>query len=173
MKRSGLRPDPDKVRAWIAKSRQKNTLKRTEGLQRAPLTDARGTRGRKTRRGTSGGCTQAQWYEAKGDRCVCCDRRGSGLQQHHVVYEQHVVAAGGDIWDPRNGLTVCVDCHDAHHARTAVIGVWLLQDAALEFAADTLGSGPAYEYFRRRYDVGDDLRVLALLDPATGIGGTP
>ena len=107
-----------------------------------------------------------QWVSARKDRCEICDARGSYTSLHHVVYEQHVRDAGGDVWDPRNSLTVCdgpFSCHTRHHSRMRPIRLDALPDSAYEFAAELFGSGAAYEYLRRRY-FGDDPRLDRLLD---------
>jgi 5-methylcytosine-specific restriction endonuclease McrA len=92
-----------------------------------------------------------RWQTAmKGVRgcAVCGDRRG--LKLHHIVYRQHVRRAGGDEWDPRNALALCVPCHAAHHSRQRVLPVALLPPRALAFAAELLGAA-AENYFARYY----------------------
>ena len=94
------------------------------------------------------------------ERCVCgCGRRA--VQQHHVLYQQHIPPAARD--DRRNLVAVCLECHGAHHLRSKVIRVRLLPDAVFEFAVETLGAPRAYEYLRRRY-VGEDPRLGRLLE---------
>lgn len=173
MKRSRLKADPDKVREFVQRGRQASQLKRSE-LARSSRKRPRATRsGIGVPVGTSDRCTPSQWYAAKAAWCATCKSTGL-LQQHHVVYEQHVVRAGGDVWDPRNSLTLCVNCHQAHHGRYLVVGTLLLRDETIAFAADTLGDGAAYEYLRRIYrDADVDPRVAALISPATGSSGTP
>lgn len=74
-----------------------------------------------------------------------------GLNQHHVVYEQHVKDRGGDRWDARNALCLCHACHTSHHRRgTRVVPISALRDENLEFAFDLLGEA-ALDYLRRYY----------------------
>lgn len=105
------------------------------------------------------------WREARRDRCEVCGSYGQYLTQHHVVYQQHVRDAGGDLWDVRNSLTLCDGmhgCHGRHHNRMRPVRLTVLPDVAFEFAVELLGTGPAYEYLRRRY-LGSDPRLDALL----------
>lgn len=101
-------------------------------------------------------------------QAVGCRRR-SGLHQHHVVYEQHVIASGGDRWDPANALALCVGCHLGHHARQHVLALSALRDENYAFALALLGPA-AYDYLRQRY-TGDDDRLHQLLTPAAGFSG--
>jgi hypothetical protein len=89
---------------------------------------------------------------------------------HHVVYQQHVRRAGGDLNDPRNLMVVSDAEHERHHNRSRPFQLSRLPDSAFEFAAELLGPDAAFNYLRRRY-VGDDLRLDALLEtlqPASG-----
>ena len=93
-----------------------------------------------------------------------CPGGGKGkLEQHHVVYEQHVRVEGGNPGDPRDGLTLCTICHTRHHRRVATLRVAALRDENFDFARELLGGPKAYEYLRRRY-AGEDGRLLALLN---------
>lgn len=107
-----------------------------------------------------------RWRDAMGDRCASCrmtraevGRTGRRLVQHHVFYAQHVENAGGDVWDPRNSLTVCgggpVGCHELHHGRSCPIRLADLPDSVYEFGREVFGGPAAYEYLARRYAVGD------------------
>ena len=103
-----------------------------------------------------------RWAAAKRDACERCGARDR-LQQHHVVYEQHIRRAGGDPWDPRDSMTLCVSCHTSHHkALRLTLPLALVPDAAIAFAGDLMGPA-AYDYLRRRYG-GEDPRVDALLN---------
>src|SRR3954470_14326510 len=89
------------------------------------------------------------------ERCITgCGERG--VHRHHVVYAQHLPA--GTKRDPRNLVWLALECHFAHHSRMAPIALAALPDTAIEFAAETLGPGPASVYLARRY-AGDDPRV--------------
>ena len=89
--------------------------------------------------------------------CFLCGRRAVHL--HHCVYEQHCRA---HATDDRNLVPVCKRCHERHHTRTHVFALGLLPDSVYEFAAEVLGTGPAYEYLGRYYQ-GSDRRREALL----------
>jgi hypothetical protein len=105
-----------------------------------------------------------RWRSALGTRCghPSCPGHVEALELHHCVYAQHVRAAGGDLFDPRNALTIGRDCHGSHHQRVYVIPLTALPDAALEFAVELLGRPAAYEYLRRRYS-GRDERLERVL----------
>jgi hypothetical protein len=99
--------------------------------------------------------------------CFCgCGQRG--VQKHHVIYEQHLrpltrpEARRTLLRDARNLVPVAWDCHAAHHQRGRPFPLAALPDSVYEFAEETLGVGPAYEYLRRRY-AGPDARLDGLL----------
>jgi hypothetical protein len=88
-----------------------------------------------------------------------CPQTGNGkLEQHHVVYEQHVTNAGGNPGDPRDGITLCTPCHTRHHRRVAPLELSALSDDHYAFAVELFGAPAAYEYLRRYY-VGEDERL--------------
>lgn len=94
--------------------------------------------------------------------CACgCGKRAAN--RHHVVYEQHVRAEGGDRFDPDNGLVLAHDCHASHHRRGRVLPLTALRDANIRFAYHLLGDA-AYDYLTRRYG-GEDPRVPNPNDP--------
>lgn len=90
-----------------------------------------------------------RWVEGKGVRCAVC-RSTHGLQRHHVVYEQHVRAANGDVYDQRNGLTLCHKCHSGHHQGNHRLTASLLTVENREFAYELLGEAAA-DYVSRYY----------------------
>lgn len=103
------------------------------------------------------------------NRCVCgCDRPPAA--RHHVVYRQELRWAAKRlprdervlIADERNLVAIAFHCHGQHHLGAARIPLQRLPASVFEFAAEVLGSGPAYEYLRRRY-AGEDPRLDALL----------
>lgn len=114
------------------------------------------------------GFRRVDWNGVPLSRCSRCGtKRSSGnrLVRHHAVYEQHVLAAGGDRWDPANQVCLCTNCHGLHHGRSndgSPMAVEQLPDAVFMFAEELLGAGAAYEYFRRYYS-GEDPRLEALL----------
>lgn len=107
---------------------------------------------------------QRRWRSAAGTRCVhpACDGCCGSLELHHGVYKQHVRAAGGDVFDPRNALTLGAECHSLHHARVHVFPLAALPDAVYEFAVELFGAQKAYEYLKRRYS-GRDERLERVL----------
>lgn len=107
--------------------------------------------------------TRETWDAARASCCAHCGGT-RWLDQHHVVYVQHVRAVGGPFWDVRNALTLCRSCHLCHHNRKPALPVTLLPDKALTFAHELLGA-KAYDYFRRYY-AGYDPRLAALLTVA-------
>lgn len=107
---------------------------------------------------------ERRWYTGRHAECQhpLCPGGEADLALHHVVYAQKVRRDKGDMWDPRNSLTVCSGCHMSHHRRgTRIIPLAVLRDANFVFARDLLGTA-AYDYLRRRYS-GDDPRLDLLL----------
>lgn len=111
--------------------------------------------------------TAAQrWHLQKERSCRRCGRRRR-LQLHHVVYAQHVRRERGDTYDPRDSLTLCLECHVSYHKGGPLrLPLNLLRDENFEFARELFGPGAAYEYLRRRYG-GADPRLDALLAETT------
>lgn len=106
---------------------------------------------------------QRRWRSALQEVCTapgCTTPTGNRLPLflHHVCYRQHVVRAGGDIWDPRNAMTICNACHASHHKRGRVLLVTSLPDSAIEFGFELFGDA-ALDYFRRYYVDDDDIRL--------------
>lgn len=68
---------------------------------------------------------------------------------HHVVYEQELRRLGLPIWDARNSMRLCDECHaDHHHGKP--MPQTILSPAHVEYAREVLGD--AYiDYFNRRY----------------------
>lgn len=95
-------------------------------------------------------------------RCTAprCSWRGR-LVRHHVVYEQHVRAAGGDPWDQANAMllgTGCT-CHADHHSGKARLPVWAIPQTAMDFAIELLGTDRAALYIARYYRTDDPRRA--------------
>lgn len=140
-RRSSLKANPDRVREFNARARANNSHKR------APL-----RRSRKLRAVEPG---EAAWKARQWGVCPLCGAEGV-LLRHHVLTEQRVRLAGGDPWDLRNAMLVgapgVCDCHGAHHrGGGGRIAFSKVPVAAVEFAAETIGAGPATIYFTRRY----------------------
>lgn len=109
--------------------------------------------------------TRADWYASAEPRCARCFRTDRRLVLHHVTYRQHVVREGGDVWDPRNSLSLCADsCHPNHHAGgSGRVLLSSLRDENFVFAAELFGAPAAFEWLRRRY-AGFDRRHDLLLE---------
>lgn len=90
------------------------------------------------------------WHAAIGRTCRVCGRRCGQLQVHHVVYAQRVLQAKGDLWDPRNGMTVGSRCHESHHNASHRIPLGLLSPENWAFAKELLGPA-AEDYIARHY----------------------
>lgn len=86
-----------------------------------------------------------------------CDGVERSLHQHHVVYRQHVKREGGDIWDPRNAIALCVRCHMTHHRRSNPLPIAALRRENIEFAEELFGKDAAGEYLLRRYSRSEKL----------------
>lgn len=122
-----------------------------------------------TRTGVRDRAGETRWRQALGPRCMapgCTTPYGERqpLFLHHICYRQHVRNAGGDVWDPRNALTICNSCHSRHHKRAQTLPLTCLPDAAFEFAFELLGS--AAEVYLRRYYSGEDNRLGTLGEAA-------
>ena len=85
--------------------------------------------------------------------CVVCGSRVA-LVAHHVVTQQHVRRADGDVWDPRNAMCLCAGpsgCHDAHHNRSRPLPLSAVPVGAKDYADELLGPDGAYAYWARFY----------------------
>jgi hypothetical protein len=95
-------------------------------------------------------------------RCRVPGCPSRGRDPHHVVLMQHVEREHGDIWDPRNALSICRAHHEKHHgAERWKIPTLCLRDENIEFAAELLGRRAA-AYLRHRYDAARDPRIRKL-----------
>ena len=97
--------------------------------------------------------TRQDWY------AIPCPQ---GFVRHHVITEQAVRRAHGDLFDPRNCLVLHWKTHLDHHAGKP-LPLSRVPDSAISFAVETLGIGPAVNELRRRY-AGSDARVEALAE---------
>lgn len=89
--------------------------------------------------------------------CQMCGKAGQDWHPHHVVYAQHLRRAGQPIYDTRNAMRLCVECHASHHNRSKVIPLVKLTLAHIEYAFQTLGAS-AFSYLGQRYG-GEDPRL--------------
>lgn len=103
--------------------------------------------------------------------CQMCGKAGGNWHPHHVVYAQHLKKAGAPIYDARNSMRLCVECHASHHNRSKVIPLAKLTLEHIQYAFEKLGLAAHY-YLNQRYD-GPDERVDQILkeeeDAGTGI----
>ncbi len=84
--------------------------------------------------------------------CLACgDLLDGGWHAHHVVTQQHVRRADGDVWDPRNAMRLCTRCHGAHHSRQRPIPYSAVPPDAWDFATELLGQDGAEAFFARYY----------------------
>ena len=71
--------------------------------------------------------------------CAACERPGFN-DAHHVIRRQHVkryIGSSPDVlWDPRNVLGLCRDCHERHTNRSRPVPRHVVPLAALDFAED-------------------------------------
>jgi hypothetical protein len=110
--------------------------------RRSPLKAKKGLKRTALKAGSRRRSTPKRWLNAKAKRCALCGRR-KGLTQHHVVYEQHVRKHGGDPFDPRDGLTVCLDEHNRHQR----IPLSLIDAQAHQFAREVLAGYTLDRYY--------------------------
>lgn len=91
----------------------------------------------------------------------CCHKCGSTKpwDPHHVVEQKKLKAIHRKdiLWDPRNAMRLCVDCHANHTGASDKVPLALLTAANYEFAFEALG-GSAFYYLPAHYD-GDDPRL--------------
>lgn len=79
-----------------------------------------------------------------------CTTPTAAWSAHHVVYEQDLRRLGLPIYDTRNAMRLCRDCHGQHHSRAAPIPVAVLTTNHIEYAREVFGD--AYvDYLHRRY----------------------
>jgi hypothetical protein len=114
----------------------------TEAQRRSKL-------GRRNPNWRSGICSREGWFSAKETACRQCGSTYR-LHLHHVVYAQHVRQRRGDVADPANALTLCFDCHMAHHGGSARVSISRLRPENFLFAMRLLRDS-APDYFRRYY----------------------
>jgi hypothetical protein len=159
MKRGQLRPNPDKVRDWLARSRAKSSLNRsgrparTKRKRRRPVPSE--TRALVLAR-SWGWCVaclarEGIYADALGNyRAVALMRSRTGglprpaTQLHHVL---PVTRWPDHELDADNMVGVCVECHDRHEHGTTRIPLEALGHEALGLI-ERLGGAAEVEAFR-------------------------
>jgi 5-methylcytosine-specific restriction endonuclease McrA len=93
--------------------------------------------------------------------CASCGT-GGAYESHHVVEKKYLkqMFRADLLWDPRNCLRLCHQCHRRHTVRSKKLLLTMLVDANYEFA-EWLLEGAAFYYLRRNYD-GKDPRLSDL-----------
>lgn len=103
--------------------------------------------------------------EARAQRCCqMCGTTKGAWHPHHVVYLQHLREVGAPLYDTRNSMRLCEDCHRRHHNRSKVIPLAKLTAEHIAYAFEKLGLR-AHSYLRERYE-GENPRVEQALAQA-------
>lgn len=148
MKRGELKQDAEKVRAWVARSRERAATK------------ARGKPGttlkRKRRaRPAEGPLTPKEWwtivYQSARGRCAVTRAQASSLydrrfERHHIIPKDRLRKhrLWMKVYDPRNGMLVHRQVHANHTAGAQRIPRSALPSSVYAFAAEC---GPWAERF--------------------------
>lgn len=134
MKRSALKSDPAKTAAFVARGRGK--LKRRDWRATNPT-----PRREDKRLPGARGWTQ-RVFALYGRKCVVCGRRA--VQGHHAV-ERSVILSARHLtqqerellaYDARQGVPVCVRCHERHTLAVARIPFECLPPPVVEWALE-------------------------------------
>lgn len=171
MKRSSLKRDPEKIRAWQERSR--GSLKRGSGPKRRKKGMRREPRKRTPAERERDKIEQRAFKEeARRQRvCAVCGRAGNDekgnpvpWEAHHVITKAYLKRYGHPLWHPDNSLRVCSEpCHGQHTRGFKRMPLSCLTDRNIAYAVTLLGEPKAHEYLTRHYS-GEDPRVDALLD---------
>jgi hypothetical protein len=57
------------------------------------------------------------------------------------------------LWDTRNALRLCDQCHAAHHNRTHPVPASALTESNIDYVFEVYGACYGSDYLRRRYDL--------------------
>jgi 5-methylcytosine-specific restriction endonuclease McrA len=128
VKRSELRPQPEKVREWMQRSRK--PLRRTRRKARTSHTEAR-----------------REAFRRSGGRCIVCGARAA--HGHHVLPVEkwpELTARAENI------VALCHRCHVRHHSAMNRIRWDELPQCTITLAQST--SGAAAVYLERTYPRG-------------------
>jgi hypothetical protein len=153
MRRGELKVDPEKVRAWVARSREKAAVA-ARGRPRKGLTSKRRSRP------AEGPLTPKEWWtlvyrQARG-RCAVTRAQASSVydrrfERHHIIPQQVLKRhrLHMKLWDTRNGMLVHRNVHANHTAAVERIPRSALPSSVYAFAAEC---GPwAEAYLDRNY----------------------
>lgn len=153
MKRSAIKVDPEKVRAFVQRGRERAAEKARE-RPRKPLVR------RRREKPVEGPLSASEWWEQvyrlAGGRCAVTraianskwDRR---FERHHVIPKSLLRRRGlhRKVYDPRNGMLVHRDVHADHTSRAHPIPRRCVSAEAWAFASEC---GPwAEAYLERMY----------------------
>lgn len=174
MKRTPLKANPDKVKAWISKRseplKQGAGLARGKGLARSSTLKPKSPNARPKRIGYDyeefwmGVCTRRSGDKRLVLPCLVCGTRDS-IDAHHVIPKQRLTAMaarlgidaeglGQLLMDKRNGVPLCRYHHDAHEAAQSRVERSALPPQALAFAHrldKTLGTEENAMYLETAY----------------------
>jgi hypothetical protein len=97
-----------------------------------------------------------EWKQQHRGCCSACGYGPDDLERHHIVTEQRLRQEGYSgtvIWDLRNALEVgrWCRCHARHTTGAHRFARSIIPPAAVEFAVEVLGDGPAELFFQRYY----------------------
>jgi 5-methylcytosine-specific restriction endonuclease McrA len=162
LKRTELKPDPDRVRAWLAKSRQ--PLKRGNGLERRSTLKP----GKRKRRWSPPAWMRRAVLERTSGACAAClARAGANPYDTATAHVRRWLRAGlvrravhlhhclpRERWpeherDADNLVGVCAECHDDHERANARIPHEAVPRCALALAA-AAGAAEA-DYIAKTY----------------------
>lgn len=120
---------------------------RRTGLQRkSPL--------RRTRPAKDDSAARKAWVEPQKGYCQCgCDPPSFSmwLQRHHIVELQRCKREGAPLYDLENSILLHPHHHERHTSASRRIPLEAIPEAAVRFAMNWLGEGPAANYFEIYY----------------------
>ena len=106
------------------------------------------------RGGTRRPVEKGAWDARLRRECELCGSKDR-IRNHHIIYAQHVRKRGGNEWDPRNAISLCISCHARQHSGTSFrILVCDLPDEFWPFGKELLGDA-LWDYLARHYDDGN------------------
>lgn len=153
MRRGELKVNPDKVRAWMARSR----LRAAVAAQERPGKELKRRRREKL---PEGPLSPHEWFLQVGGRsgwrCAVTRAKASSrfdrrFEAHHIIPAARLRRHGlhMKLWDPRNGLYVAQRVHVAHTNAFERIPRSALPSSVYAFAAEC--GGWAERYLEQHY----------------------